>query len=225
MPHSFIVQFDPPRVDNIVVAVAPVDAFTGQVVRQKVNAWIDGINVRPVRNISGLLVFLNLPARPFYLVNVGASKAGYFDPARKPFIPPAPTDPDLANKRRLDFPLYRQPSTAIDPDTTAVAGMIVDGAQPVDGARVWAEMPPGSVAPGVVLKPFETRTSEKGSFLLPIRLPAAAATGPVTVQFRFRKGLKQRDLARNVNEGKFHSFEKPIDLAGANTPPLLEFGQ
>lgn len=225
MPHSFGIQFDPPRVDNIVVAVAPVDAFTGEIVRDNVVAWLDGLNTRPVRNISGLLVFLNLPARPFYLVNVSASNAGYFDPSRKPFIPPAPTDPDAARKRRLDFPLYRHPSTSIDPDTTAVAGMLVDGGQPVDAARVWAELPPGSAAPGVVLKPFETRSSTSGSFLLPLRLPAAAATGPVSVQFRFRKGLKQRDLARDVNEGRFHSFERPIDLAGANSPQLLEFGQ
>lgn len=235
MPHSFHIYFDDnPSIDKVVVAVAPIDAFTGRIVSSGVKARIEGLLDRPRRNLSGMLVFVNLPSRPVYRVIVSAEKAGYFDPGPTNFVPPPDDDPDFANKRRLDVPLYRLPSVVADMEATTVAGLLVRIAQPspgepvrepVPGARVWADLPASTLPPNAgSLKPFETRTDERGAFALWLRLPADAATAPVPVMFRFRKGDSQRNIERPVREGKFHSFEKPIDLIGANEPHLLPFG-
>jgi hypothetical protein len=222
MPHSFPIEFDPPRIDTVVLAVAPIDAFSGLIVTGKIKAAVDGLKDRPIRNHSGLLVFLNLPVRPAYVVRLKAEDAGYFDPGPQTFFPPPAGSP--ASRKRVDMLLYRKPSSPLDPDTTAVAGMLFDGVAPVNDGVVQAVMPPGTVAPGTSLRPFQTRTDASGSFVLPLRLPDDAATGPVNMRFRFRRGLTQRTLVRPVNEGIFHSFEEPINLTGANSPALLKFG-
>lgn len=200
-----------PLIDNVVFALAPINAFTGRVVAKEVKARIDGLTNKPIRNLSGLLVFVNLPAQVSYQVHMTASDAGYLDPEVVTVTLP------LANLR-VDVPLYRQPSATFDPDSTIVAGKVVRAGQDVPGARVWAELP-GSVSiliPPPVLQPFETRSDGRGAFALPLR-----AGGASSIKFRFRHGADQRELDRAVIEGKFQSFEEPIDLVGTNSPPLV----
>ena len=67
-----------------------------------------------------------------------------------------------------------------------------------------------------VLQPFETRSDGRGAFALPLR-----AGGASSIKFRFRHVADQRELDRAVIEGKFQSFEEPIDLVGTNSPPLV----
>jgi hypothetical protein len=234
MPHSFDVRFvDNPPIDHVVVAVAPVDAFTGRIISSGIEARIEGLSNHPRRNLSGMLVFVNLPSRSRYRVIVSAEKAGYFDPEPLDFVPPDDDDPEFAKKRLLDVPLHRLPSVAVDADATTVAGLLVrvtqptpgEAREPVAGARVWAELPMSAFPPGTTSpKHFETRTDKRGAFALRLRLPVDASTAPMSIRFNFQEGADQRDFEASVNEGKFHSFEKPIDLIGTNTPQLLPFG-
>jgi hypothetical protein len=234
MPHSFDIHFDDNLpIDNVVVAVAPVDAFSGRLVSAGIEVHIEGLPNRPRRNLSGMLVFVNLPRQSLYRVILSAEKAGYFDPEPLDFVPPDNDDPEFAKKRRLDVPLHRLPSAAIDTDATTVAGLLVRVTQPasgevrvpVAGALVWAELPISAFPPGTSSpNHFETLTDKRGAFALRLRLPVDAATAPMPIKFYFRDGADQRDLEGSVNEGKFHGFEKPIDLVGVNTPQLLPFG-
>lgn len=225
MPHSFRIYFDDePRIDNVVVAIAPIDAFSGRMVTSGVHSRIEGLADVPRRNLSGMLVFVNLPAQAEYRVMVSAGEAGYFDPAPMIYMPPEHEDPEVARKRRLDVPLYRLPSTSIDSDATHVAGLLVRGQQPVPGAIVRAQLPESeSLAVADPTRPFETRTDERGAFTLPLRLPHEEADEPALVTFTFRDGGDEREIERSVLEGKLNSFEEPIDLAGTNVPQILAF--
>lgn len=226
MAHSFDIRFDDtPTIDDVTLALAPIDAFTGRIVPAGVKAEIENLPDVQIRNLSGMLVFTNLPAQPMYRIIVTAKRAGYFDPATVQFVPPASDDPDWARKRRLDVLLYRRPTAPIEADATTVAGIVVRGVQAVTGARVWAELPANLLPPGAPpLREFETRSDERGAFALSLRLPADAITGTVDVKFKFSEGADQREIERPVSERKFYSFEEAIDLGGANTPQLLPFG-
>lgn len=223
MPHNFDIRFnnDPP-IDNVGFAVVPIDAFTGRIVVSSVTARLKNLPDRPIRNLSGMLVFVNLPTQPSYQIEVFPETAGYFDPGEKTW--PVPGDLTSAKSKRLIVPLFRQPTAGVDTEATTVAGVVVRGVQPVVGAIIQAILPPTALPPGSNLDPFETRSDGRGAFALRLRLPTDPANMVVDVKFRFKQGAFQRDIERLVEEGKFYSFEKPIDLIGANTPQLLPFG-
>ena len=231
MARSFAVRFvDEPEqpFDQVVVAVAAIDAFSGRVVARGVEATIEGLPNLPYRNLSGLLVFVNLPVQADYRIRVQARAAGYFDPDPVTFVPPPDDDPDLATRRRLSVPLFRRPETAAAAGGTAVAGVIVRGAAPVSGASIEAELPTDLLPPrppgAPPLRPFETRSDERGAFGLSLRLPRDPTNEPVAVTFTFSEGADERRIERPVVDGRLHSFEKPIDLTGAGVPGLLPFG-
>src|SRR5262249_10711602 len=138
--HSFPVYFDDePRTDVVTFAVVPFDAFSGQVVSEGVKAELEGLPNRPIKNLSGHLVFINLPDPPDgskYKVDIDASKAGNFSPESE-FFPP--DDPDLANTRRLPVKLMRRPDFPYAEATTLIRGVVVRGKDPVVGASIWIE--------------------------------------------------------------------------------------
>jgi hypothetical protein len=65
MAEFEIRHFDEPLpVDRVIFAIDPVDSFTGGTVRGPLEAEIKALGVRARRNLSGLLVFVNLDERP-----------------------------------------------------------------------------------------------------------------------------------------------------------------
>ena len=212
LPVRFVDEPEQPF-DRVVVAVAAIDAFDGRVVTRGVEASIEGLPDRPRRNLSGLLVFVNLPEQAEYRIYLSAVAAGYFDPEPVTFVPPADGDPDWAAKRRLSVPLLRRPETATEVAGTTVAGVVQRAGVAVAGASVEAELPPELVPPGPRLRRFEARSDERGAFALSLRLPDDPARRWVAVTLILSEGGDERRLERPLTEGEFHSFEQPIDLA------------
>jgi hypothetical protein len=234
MRRRFDVHFeeDPP-IDEVVFAVAPLDAFTGQIVRGDVAVRIKGLpHVRPVRNLSGLAVFINLPDPPEeagYRVVIDAERAGYFDPDEVLVPPPEVDDPD--RQWQFDVPLHRLPSTILAGDATTVAGVVVvpnaaapePTTSPVEGALITATIPWAHPNPAQAPQPFATRTDARGAFVLPLRLDVDPEDDD-RVTFTFQHGARRRWLARRVIDGKFHRFAKPIVLTDpddSDEPELL----
>lgn len=228
--HGFPIVFDneprtDTRIDRVTVAVAPVDAFSGEIVQRGVTAKIkdpvtgEYLPFKPIRNLSGLLVFINLEGQPNYTIEVDAGEAGYFAPDVSVFVPPLPNDPNADQKRRHQVTLFRRPDFAFAEATTLVRGVIKRGPDAVAGASIWADpLQPGNPPP------FETQSSAKGDFGLPLRLPTLApgeVPGPVNVSLHFRQGPDQRDLVRPISDGRTHIFEESIDLIGNNTPNFI----
>lgn len=225
------IRFDgvAPRIDNVVVAVVPVDAFSGRIVTSGIRVELLDPNnnnrvllFKPVRNLSGMYVFVNLEPALRYRIQVRATE--HFDPPPIDYIPPAPTDPDVATKRRLEVMLFRRPTFAADAQGTVVAGTLKRGTQPVANGVVTAQLDP-ILAPGA--NPFETRSDDSGNFAVPLRLPQEASTDPVLASFRFSDNFVARQLDRLVQEDAFYSFETPVDLAATsvtNDPALVKFG-
>ena len=82
MAHNFDIHFDDQwKIDNVTLALAPIDAFTGRIIPAAVKAEIENLPDVQIRNRSGMLVFINLPVQAEYKVIVDAKKAGFFDPA------------------------------------------------------------------------------------------------------------------------------------------------
>jgi hypothetical protein len=136
--HSFPIYFDDdPKLDRVSLAVMPMDAFSGRLVTSGVKASVVGQLARPIRNLSGQLVFINLPDEDTYRVNVDPSEAGYFAPPESEF--PDPTDPDAGKKRRHLVRLIRRPDFPFEGTTTLIRGVVVRGKEPVEAARIWLD--------------------------------------------------------------------------------------
>jgi hypothetical protein len=218
--HKAPIYFDDnPRIDSVTFAVVPFDSFSGRVVANGVKAAVDGLLDRPIRNLSGHLVFINLPQQAAYAVTIDASDAGYFSQAPKTFPPNNPAD---AKARRLPVPLTRLPSFPYAEATTLIRGVVVrgsgTGAVPVRDASIWAESTPNSR--------FETASDERGAFALPLsRRRAHGEPGTYTVTLNLKQGNANRTLDVKISEGKSHSFKEPIDLTGTNTPEFFDSNQ
>lgn len=225
MARRYAVAFDDdPPIDKVVFAVAPIDAFSGRVVLHGVDARIQGLPDRPIRNRSGLLVFVNLPDRPKYTVHVTAEAAGYFDPALSDFVPESPAEVPLREQqRRLDVLLLRRPTFAFDEQTTLVSGVVLRGDKSVEAAQIEAMLPQGVVPRSTtVVWGFRTSTDARGAFALALRLPPEVDSpgDPVPVIFQIKHGEHERQFEKEVKEGHRHVFQKPIDLSGNEDPEL-----
>jgi hypothetical protein len=220
MTHSFPIAFEaPPKIDAVTLAVVAFDVLSGQPVTRGVEARVTGLSARPIRNRSGLLVFVNLPAQATYEVQVTAALAGYFDPEPLIFTPPAANDPNIGPKRRLPVALRPRPDFAFLEGTTLIRGMLVRGGAPAAGAMVWAEPLAGGASP------FTTTANGQGEFALPLRLPVLAPDEPeaaLDVVLHFKLGPDERVLTRPVRNGAIHRFAAPIDLSGGAAPDFLE---
>jgi hypothetical protein len=136
--------------------------------------------------------------------------------------------------------LYRRPTVFEASDATTVAGVVVRNAQPAFGTHIEARLPTDLLPPGSQsLRPFETRSDERGAFVLFLRVPETepgtqpepeSETGKVTFKFTSREieGAPEikRELNYRVQQGKSYSFRDPIDLTDSNgekKPDLLSF--
>lgn len=252
MVQRFAVAFedDPPE-DIVNFAVAPIDALTGRIVQRNITAQVSvqfevtepgelTLPDKPIRNLSGLLVFINLPSYSKYRVTVSAKAAGYFDQDPIEFTPPLPSDnSELKDRLRLDFPLFPRPDSDFDDEATVISGVLVSGEERVQGARISVE----TILPAVfgrmrnngTVKAFETRSDERGVFALVLRLPAFSDNGESSgglrkgVQVKFRVEIRTdsgewkltREWELRIIEGRRHVFKIPIDLMVSDNPILL----
>jgi hypothetical protein len=213
MSHSFDIAFQPPRIDRVVFALVPYDAFTGRAVTSGVDASVDGLPDKPIRNRSGKLVFVNLPPQPAYDYRVAAGRAGYFDPDGQPLSFNAGDD------RNCPIPLLRRPEADFGEAATLIRGVVHRAAIPVAGARISLD----PLEAGAV--PFETRSGAGGAFALPLRLPAIAPSEtliPVEVRITVADGTGSRLFERDVMAGRSFRFLTPLDLGDAAQPVLEE---
>lgn len=213
--------------ERVVVAVVPIDAFTALPITSGVKATIEGSLHKARKSFSGKLVFVKrlsvdvpYPEEPFK-IHLDASEAGYFDEV---IVFPSSGNADHA-KRMAVQPLLRLPSAEPASDATHVAGVVVRGEEPVEAATITGT-PPGLPALTPVLGPtFQARSDKRGAFVLPLRLPPLQPkTTTVPVVFSFSQGDDRVELLRDLKEGKFHSFEKPVDLTSSAAGPPLRFG-
>jgi len=217
--HSFDIRFEPVHVDQVTFAVAPFDAFTGRVISEGVKASVLGLPDRPIRNRSGLLVFVNLPDQPQYDFTVRGSAAGYFDPPQQSFIPPAANDPNRFKLRRRSVALMPLPDSHFPEAVTVVRGVVVRGAQPVSDASIALD---SLSAAGTG---FATKTTTSGAFALPLRMPALSPgqnEAPKPITLHVAEGADQRTLTRSVRAGSVYRFDAPINLSDAAEPNLVE---
>jgi hypothetical protein len=213
MSHSFDIAFQPPRIDRVVFALVPYDAFSGRIVDRGVDASVDGLPDRPIRNRSGMLVFVNLPQQAAYAYRISAARAGYFDPDGQPLS--FNTDAE----QTCPIPLLRRPERDFADATTLIRGVVRRAAVPVVGARIALD-PLKVGAPA-----FETRSGAGGAFALPLRLPALAPIEtpiPVEVRITVADGVGSRVFERDVTGGRAHRFLAPLDLGDAGQPTLEE---
>src|SRR5262249_17890787 len=119
--HSFPIYFDDnPPLDRVALAVVPMDAFSGRLVTSGVKVSVLGQLARPIKSLSGQLVFINLPVEEKYRVNVDPSEAGYFSPPESEF--PDPDDPDAKVMKRHLVKLIRRPDFPFEGTTTLIRG-------------------------------------------------------------------------------------------------------
>jgi hypothetical protein len=237
--HSFPIYFDDnPRIDRVALAVVPMDAFSGRLVTSRVKVSVQGQLARPIKSLSGQLVFINLPAEEKYRVNVDPSEAGYFSPPESEF--PDPDDPDAKVKKRHLVKLIRRPEFPFEGTTTLIRGVVVRGREParapVDAARIWLDPLVKSEKPGEnatskpIPLPFETRSDARGAFALPLTIPHVndsritvdVVKGTIKRTLHLQEGDDKVDLEIEITDGKSHSFKQPIDLTGTNEPPYFE---
>src|SRR5438128_7164071 len=121
------------RIDRVTLSIGAVNGASGALIRQGVSAHIVGMADQPIVNASGLLVFINLPDRTNYEVEVDARPAGFPWIERLTFTPPPPGSMDPAGRRR-DVLLSPGPDYSFPPGTTLIRGVVRRGSAPVGGA-------------------------------------------------------------------------------------------
>ena len=198
------------HIDEVIVAIAPIDSFTGRIVRLDPDdvELIDPddsdsngnrLMKRAIRNMSGRLVFTRSSRvvdgvgkdiieseKSTYKIKIKAQNAGYFDPSDRYFIPPAPNDPAATTKRKIDIFLHRLPSATAPTDATIISGVLKKQGIPFSGASIYAQLPLEILPPGTgTPDPFKTKSDERGAFSLAIRLPFEARTSEEEINFVF----------------------------------------
>lgn len=212
-------RFDEPLpVDRVIFAIRPVDSFTGGTVRGPLEAEVKALGVRARRNLSGLLVFVNLDERPSYDVQIKAKAAGFFDVAIQV---PRPPDSASDNERLRQVELQPLPTSPFTHETTLVRGVVWREGAPVADVRIEA-VEKGPVTAQV----FGSRSDQRGAFVLPLRLtpdtPAIDTQPSATFAVTFvADGLPDRKLEVPVVDGTAYRFAMPIELKDPVVSPLL----
>lgn len=252
---------DPLKDDVVTFAVAPIDALTGRIVPRNITVSVtvagetaesEALKLldKPIRNLSDLLVFINLDKHPKYRVHLKARAAGYFDPDPVEFTPLEPLERDAKNALelkdllRIDFTLFPRPDFAFNEEATLISSVIIRGEEKVQGARISVIVSPPAVMMGNPRPPqaFETRSDERGAFTLALRLPAFTETEEdangedgadkgVPVKFRVKFRIETRtgdgewkpDLEKDIAiiEGRRHVFKTPINITPDSKLPEL----
>jgi hypothetical protein len=206
------IYFDDPLVDEVLLAVEPIDAFTGQIVQGPVECEIKDFPCRPIRNRSGLYVFLSdTQQQDAYHIRIKAQEVGYFDKAFD-FRPPDP-DASIAEgvrARRVVVPLLRRPTMPYTDSATLISGVVVRGEEPVVNADLWVDLPDQPLPDNPPADTqFRTLTDERGAFSLALRVPDST----VTVTMHINDETAHRSISGVVEEHGRHSFKKPIDFS------------
>ena len=224
MADTNYIVFDddpPPRIDRVSLAIVPTDVYSGRIVTQKIKAAVKVKNIgnylptKPRRNLSGLLVFVNLPANTVYEVKVEAQEAGYFDPDIFDFQPLPENSNDAAGRRKV-VNLYRKPDYPFESEITLVSGVVQLNHQPVLDALFEVTTNPGSDS-------FKTKTDQRGAFALALRLPQIdeANNTPASVDFKITHPDGNLQFSKDVFENRRHVFVQPIDLSNPVVPSLI----
>jgi hypothetical protein len=211
----------PPPIDRVSLAIVPTDAYSGRIVTQKITASLkiknisDTLPIRPRRNLTGLLVFVNLPTNAVYEVKVEAQNAGYFDPDVFDFQPLPDSSTDAGGRRKVVL-LFRKPEFPFENEATLVSGVVQFNHQPAMNALFEVTTEPGSES-------FKTKTDQRGAFTLAMRLPALDEPNntPVSVEFKITHPDGNRQFNADVLEGRRNIFTQPIELSNSNVPPLI----
>ena len=209
------IKLDLPRIDRVSLTIAPLDFVSGALVRSGVSARVAGLANRPTVNVSGMLVFVNLPDLPAYDVEVDGRRAGFPFVERFRFTPPPAGTLDPASRRR-DALLLPGPDYPFPPGTTLVRGVVTRGAAPATDASI--------TAAGADYPVFATRSIANGAFALALRLPPLgthAAEAPAAFTIAVSDSGGGRSFVRPLINGRVHNFREPIDLAGTNDPALV----
>jgi hypothetical protein len=219
MAEFEIPRFDDPLpVDRVIFAIRPVDSFTGGTVRGSVEARIKALGVRARRNLTGLLVFVNLDARPTYDVQIEARAAGFFD---VDISVPRPAD-DASDAQRLQpVQLQPLPTAPFTHETTLVRGVVARAGAAIADVRIEA-VEQGLVNPTV----FRSRSDPRGAFVLPLRLAPSNASPDsqpsAAFVFTFKAdGLPDRELPATVVDGVGYRFGVLVELQDPVVSPLL----
>ena len=163
------------KMDVVRFAVAPIDVLTGRIVSKNIRAFVSvevdagqllNLPDKPIRNLSGMLVFVNMPENyTKFQVHLNAENSGYFDPEPMEFLPLIPSsDFDEEKNPRLDVPLFPRPGFSFDEFVTLISGVVIRDSDKVESAKVSLLIKP---EPGPI---FETRTDKLGAFVLPLNL-------------------------------------------------------
>jgi hypothetical protein len=209
---------DPLPFDRVIFAIRPVDSFTGGTVRRSVEARIKALGVRARRNLSGLLVFVNLEERPTYDVQIEARAAGFYNVA---ISVPRPAD-DVSDAQRLQpVQLQPLPTAPFTHETTLVRGVVVRAGAAISDVRIEG-VEQGLVDPMV----FRSRSDSRGAFVLPLRLAPSNASPDsqpsAAFVFTFKAdGLPDRRLPAKVVDGTAYRFGVPVELQDPVVSPLL----
>jgi hypothetical protein len=221
MARFEIRHFDEPLpVDRVIFAIDPVDSFTGGTVRGPVTAEIEALGVRARRNLSGLLVFINLERRDKYQVEIKAEGAGFFDASREIDRP----HDDAPDSDRLEtVELHPLPTAAFTHETTRVRGVVHLGGEAIEGVQIEAKERDLDPAKRQI---FEGLSDRRGAFVLPLRLHPSNASpdSPPRAVFLFtfkHDEVPDRELQGNVVDGTAYRFGVPIELKESIVSPLL----
>jgi hypothetical protein len=212
-------RFDEPLpLDRVIFAIRAVDSFTGGTVRGPLRAQIAALGVQARRNLSGLLVFINLDERPNYDVQIEARAAGYFD---VDVTVPRPADDASDDQRLRRIALQPLPTAPFTHETTLVRGVVLRAGAPLAGARIEA-VEKDLVIPTV----FGSRSDPRGAFVLPLRLtpstPALDNQPTATFVLTFKAdGLPDRELQATVVDGTAYRFATPVEVQDPAVSPLL----
>ena len=217
------------RIDVVSLAISPVHALTRAMVREAMDVTVYGqvdgrrqkLSDRPVRNLQGQVVFINLPELDAYEVNIEASAAGFFNVAsRRLVVREAGEDVTLHHPITL-HPLPHPPF----PEGATTLGGVVIGAgsgDPIAGATITVRLR------GPLMGPWDVRsmTDALGRFAVSARIPiqpgddgrpdAVALTLTVAV-----RGGPARDLDVTLIPGGYYAFKERIALPSSAEPPEL----
>lgn len=197
------------RIDRVDIAVAAVDAFSGDAIFGGLAMSIEGIVKQPIRNLSGMWVFINLPERAQYQLNIDASSAGYFNP---PTIVIGAED-----QPRVDVALVRLPSASMNYEASYIAGTVKlsDQKSPAALVTITANFPEED---GNTASVFRSFSDEKGAFLLPCRVPDLVGDDQRVISLSFILAInghvESRRLTRKLLTSRLLSFDRSIVIPG-----------
>ena len=100
MARPFAVSFDKAHTTQVTFAVEPRDSVTGAIVTGGLQATVKGLRVKPIRSLSGRLVFVELPTPATYTVSVEPNGAPFFPESVDVHVP----DREIRPEERLPPP-------------------------------------------------------------------------------------------------------------------------